>query len=1186
VSGLLDVAGGIVWAANLHSSATVDAPDRTTEELALEPARRATGMPPRKGGRRPSGRGRRGLLVLATVVATLALTSGVIAFFTAGSEPGSGGAAQAGALDAGVEPVSVATDRDVTVTWEQSTPEFLTGPLGDDPNGAGGYLVTRYAEGVTVGAPAGDDCDGLRRGSSDPLGCEETALPTGRWQYTVTPKYYNWHGAESDKSDVAVIAPEAPTTITLVNGGGQANTWINQANEDAVEVDVALPAMSLASDTVQLTISDGTYDVSAELPATAGAGTVHFTALDVSSLEDGPLTFTAKVESAYGDFSGNTLASYDKDATSPTVVVSPDRNPDHNGWYNTEVTFSTSPGSVDNGSGLPLDGCEPDVMYMAPDGTDLTVALDCTDVAGNTAAGTSAPFDFDDTNPEVTAVTPDRVPDHNGWYNAAVAFTASGTDATSDIDACESSSYPGPDGSALTTTRSCTDNAGNTGSGTSAPFDFDDTDPSVSLTPARDPDHNGWYNVLVVWTPSQEDETSGPGSCQPAVDYAAPDSASASVARTCMDVAGNVGSASVTFKFDDTDPVVTLTPDRGPDHNTWYNAAVDWAPSQTDATSGPSSCQPTLTYTAPDSATATVTRTCADNAGNVGSKTELFKFDETDPVVTVSAGRAPDHNGWYNAPVTFTPSALDPTSGVNGCEVPVTHSGPDGTGFSVTRTCTDNAGNTGSGTSATYKYDNTNPTVALSLTAAGSASISGTTISYKRNESSSSLRTFRIRAAVSDDTAGAASASFPAIATSGWTHNAEGPISTPAGGPYDSSVFTWTTSSSNPSGYSVSFADQAGNSASQAVTFVNDQTAPALTTLEMFDVDANGKVDRVVATFNEALAPCTAPCTTGWDFDDPPSGGTLGSVAISGSTAILNVTEGGGAPTTAVGAFDVGLTTPNGIRDATGNFSSFADTDPVDKAAPARISLDMRDGNTNGRIDTIVAVFSESLALTTATAPWTLTDVPSGGALSAVSRSGATVTLTISEGAGAHDTSVGSFTIALTADPNGVRDAAGNQSSFGTVAPTDDAGPVPVSITDTNGATDGRIESGDSLIVTFSEAIASTVGPGTVIVETDPFFSSTDTLSISGLTNGARDTGANGYVNGNFNSFQFSGSTLVKSNGDRTITATVAGSCSGDCTDIGTQGTPANFNFQATSSIQDAAGNGAVGTLIVAIRLF
>ena len=61
--------------------------------------------------------------------------------------------------------------------------------------------------------------------------------------------------------------------------------------------------------------------------------------------------------------------------------------------------------------------------------------------------------------------------------------------------------------------------------------------------------------------------------------------------------------------------------------------------------------------------------------------------------------------------------------------------------------------------------------------------------------------------------------------------------------------------------------------------------------------------------------------------------------------------------------------------------------------------------------------------------------MPSGGTLASVATAGAVATLTITEGAGAADTSVGSFTVALATSATGIRDAAANLSSFTAAAP-------------------------------------------------------------------------------------------------------------------------------------------------------
>ena len=296
-SVLTGVAGTIVWLTRFSSAVTVEPPSSAEEEgeaPAVEPPTRELGLPlkaapPRHAARRklvqPSDRKRRVLLAFGTAVATLAIVGGVVAFFTAGSEAGDGGAAQAGTLDEGNQPTGLASDRDVSVSWAQNSPAFLTGFLGEETTG--GYLIKRYAESGGGAITPGASCAGLRQGSADPLSCTESALPTGHWQYTVTPKYYNWLGAESSNSASAIVAPEAPISVTLTNGLGQSNAYVNSTNEASVNVAVALPATSLASDEVHLTISDGFTDVSAsENPSEDGATTVDFTGLDLSGLLD------------------------------------------------------------------------------------------------------------------------------------------------------------------------------------------------------------------------------------------------------------------------------------------------------------------------------------------------------------------------------------------------------------------------------------------------------------------------------------------------------------------------------------------------------------------------------------------------------------------------------------------------------------------------------------------------------------------------------------------------------------------------------------------------------------------------------------------------------------------------------------------------------------------------------------
>ncbi len=383
--------------------------------------------------------------------------------------------------------------------------------------------------------------------------------------------------------------------------------------------------------------------------------------------------------------------------------------------------------------------------------------------------------------------------------------------------------------------------------------------------------------------------------------------------------------------------------------------------------------------------------------------------------------------------------------------------------------------------------------------------------------------------------------------------------------------------------------DAAGNLASFAASAPTDGARPVLVTgtLEMRDVDTDGRVDRVLSTFSEPLA--ASSDTAPWTLTAVPSGGTLAAVATAGTSATLSIAEGAGALNTAVGTFRVALAaSATGIRDAAGNQASLASTAPVDRATPVLSTLVMQDVNFNGKVDRTLATFSETLAAYSAgAAPWTLTNVPSGGNHTTTTVATTIATLTIAEGAGAPDTDVGAFRVALATSATGIRDAAGNLASFAASAPADGARPVPVSLTSTNnGVTAGLMEAGDVFAVTFSEAIASPVGPTTTITETDPSGGGNDTLTIAGLTAVAGVvTGSNLYIATDDTSASFSSSTL--SAAGAVITATVSGSCSGVCGVEITAGMGA-LVFTPDPGLQDAAGNPAAGSLTTAatFRLF
>jgi hypothetical protein len=100
----------------------------------------------------------------------------------------------------------------------------------------------------------------------------------------------------------------------------------------------------------------------------------------------------------------------------------------------------------------------------------------------------------------------------------------------------------------------------------------------------------------------------------------------------------------------------------------------------------------------------------ASNAEGSTTTTVNVRKDGTPPGVRTVIERAPDSNGWYNHPVRVEFEGDEGLSGLGPCSSPATYSGPDSGSASVSGSCTDGAGNTGSG-SIQFPYDATAPTV-------------------------------------------------------------------------------------------------------------------------------------------------------------------------------------------------------------------------------------------------------------------------------------------------------------------------------------------------------------------------------------------------------------------------------------------------------------------------------------------
>ncbi len=142
----------------------------------------------------------------------------------------------------------------------------------------------------------------------------------------------------------------------------------------------------------------------------------------------------------------------------------------------------------------------------------------------------------------MTGASASRSPDRNGWYNHTLTITFAGSDATSGIDTCTQTTYSGPDdGERLASAAPAATGRGTRARAGAFNFQYDETGPTVTATPSRNPDSNGWYNHALTVGFTGTDPTSGIDSCVPPQGYSGPDNANASVSGSCIDRAGNTG---------------------------------------------------------------------------------------------------------------------------------------------------------------------------------------------------------------------------------------------------------------------------------------------------------------------------------------------------------------------------------------------------------------------------------------------------------------------------------------------------------------------------------------------------------------------------------------------------------------------------------------------------------------------
>ncbi|MGH2868855.1 MAG: hypothetical protein ACRDNK_15000 [Solirubrobacteraceae bacterium] len=263
--------------------------------------------------------------------------------------------------------------------------------------------------------------------------------------------------------------------------------------------------------------------------------------------------------------------------------------------------------------------------------------------------------------------------------------------------------------------------------------------------------------------------------------------------------------------------------------------------------------------------------------------------------------------------------------GYSSCASPASYSGL-AQGSHTFKVLAVQGGSTGPVTSYTWTVDTVPPTQVVTLASgASNAYLTGSNLYYKGNTATGS---FHLIAAVSDGGSGPASATFPSVATAGWSHAAEA-VTTPSGGPYASSTFSWSANPSAPAGYSVTGADAAGNSTAKSFTFVNDSTAPSsgAVTVNGTTATAGGSTSSVTNSTSFSIGSRT-------DYSDGGSGLrssqlTVQSESLSGNTCGALGSDGPFTSATTV----TGTTQPSGLQAGYCYVYTLTGTDNVGNAA-------------------------------------------------------------------------------------------------------------------------------------------------------------------------------------------------------------------------------------------------------------
>jgi Big-like domain-containing protein len=195
-------------------------------------------------------------------------------------------------------------------------------------------------------------------------------------------------------------APAQPSSVTLANGGGTGNAYINLANRASVSVGVGVGSSAVSSDTLTVTLTSGSTSVTKTSPSRTGSGTVTVTGINATSLTDGTVTISVTARDVAGNVSAARTRTNTKDTVAPGVPTATyvDRTSQNDQITGTAAASSTvratrtAPSTAGPYTATASSSGAYTVTVAAARNVTVTYTINATDAAGNTGANRTLTF--------------------------------------------------------------------------------------------------------------------------------------------------------------------------------------------------------------------------------------------------------------------------------------------------------------------------------------------------------------------------------------------------------------------------------------------------------------------------------------------------------------------------------------------------------------------------------------------------------------------------------------------------------------------------------------------------------------------------------------------------------------------------------------------------------------------------